>query len=38
MWFDAAVSKIDEVVTRDPRLDDERLKELDINRLKMMFR
>ncbi|HUM77751.1 MAG TPA: ORC1-type DNA replication protein [Methanoculleus sp.] len=38
MWFDAATSKIEEVVTRDPRLDDERLKQLDINRLRVMLR
>ncbi len=38
MWFDATTSKIEEVVTRDPRLDDERLKKLDINRLRAMFR
>ena len=38
MWFDATTSKIEEVITRDPRLDDQRLKELDTNRLKAMFR
>lgn len=38
MWFDAATSKIDEVVSRDPRLSDQRLKEIDINRLRAMFR
>lgn len=38
MWFDAATSKIEEVVTRDPRLDDERLNQLDINRLRVMLR
>lgn len=38
MWFDATTSKIEEVITRDPRLDDQRLRELDINRLRAMFR
>ncbi|MDN7024843.1 ORC1-type DNA replication protein [Methanoculleus sp. FWC-SCC1] len=38
MWFDAATSKIEEVVHRDPRLSDQRLKEIDSNRLKAMFR
>jgi cell division control protein 6 len=38
MWFDAATNKIEEVVHRDPRLSDQRLQEIDINRLKAMFR
>jgi archaeal cell division control protein 6 len=38
MWFDAATSKIEEVIGRDPRLSDQRLKEIDTNRLRAMFR
>jgi len=38
MWFDATTQKIEDVISRDPRLSDQRLKEIDTNRLKAMFR
>ncbi len=38
IWFDAGTAKIEEVISRDPRLNDQRLKELDTARLRAMFR
>jgi cell division control protein 6 len=38
MWFDATTGKIEDVISRDPRLNDQRLKEIDTNRLRAMFR
>ncbi|KUG20024.1 MAG: ORC1-type DNA replication protein [Methanomicrobiaceae archaeon] len=38
MWFDATTQKIEDVISRDPRLSDQRLKQIDTNRLRAMFR
>lgn len=38
MWFDTNTKKIQEVLAKDPRLSEERLAQVDLNRLKASFR
>jgi cell division control protein 6 len=38
MWFDTATQRIWEVLSKDQRLQQETLKEMDANRLKAIFR
>ncbi|MDD3622650.1 MAG: cell division control protein Cdc6, partial [Methanofollis sp.] len=38
MWFDSNTKKIQEVLAKDPRLSEERLAQVDLNRLKASFR
>ncbi len=38
MWFDANTSRIRDVIYKDPRLSEERLMQIDANRLRGLFR
>jgi len=38
MWFDTNTKKIQEVLAKDPRLSEDRLAQVDLNRLRASFR